>query len=480
MKAPAAPTPPDPAVTAGAQTANNIGTAIANANLQSVDQVTPYGNLTFDQTDTFEYTDPNTGEVHNIPRFTATQSLSPEMQGIFDSQTAAQGNMASLAADSSARLNEYMAQGLDTGSLPQGGSASNISLPNLTMSVEDRTGDLQRSVGGQSYQTEFGNAGDITRSYGTDFSEDRQKVEDALMSRMNPSLERDRESLRTRLVGQGIREGSEAFDRAMNRFGEQSNDARMQAVLAGGQEQSRLVGLERDRASFQNAAQAQDYSQQKGRADFANSAKQQQFGTDLAQGTFANTTTGQATSMDLARGEFGNAAQQQQFSNQMALEARKDGDRSTALQETLTLRNQPINEIGALLGTGQVTQPNFVNPNIGAIAGTDRAGIENANYNARLGAWQQQNASRSALLGGLLGAGGMLGAAKLSDRRTKTDIEQVGEYGSLNVYRFKYRGQDTEQVGFMADEVMQIAPEAIVYLPGGVMAVNYDLAMEAA
>jgi hypothetical protein len=535
MKTPAAPAPPDPAKTAGAQTATNIGTAIANANLQSVDQVTPYGSLSFDQTGMYEYTDPNTGDVHEIPRFTATQSLSPEMQTIFNAQTKAQGNMANLAADTSGLLKDHFAKGLDLSSLPAGGSAASLSAPDLkkspgytplmtgfapagqiVTSVKDRTSELQRSVGGQTYQTEFGDAGPITRGYETDFSEGRKRVEDALFSRLNPSLERDKEALRTQLVGQGIREGSEAYDRAMNRLDEKSNDARMQVVLAGGQEQSRLAGLARDHAVFENAAQGQDYNQQLGRGQFSNTAKKTQFDTDLAQGAFTNAATGQAASMDIARGEFANKAQQQQhnqnmdratfankgiaannaerqqqfatdnsvaqqaFGNQLTLQGRKDADRSTALQEMLTVRNQPINQIGALLGTGQVTQPNFINPNIGAIAGTDRAGLEHATYEGKLKAWEQQVGAKSALMGSLFGAGGSIGAAMLSDRRTKTDVEHIGNYRSLPVYSFRYTGDDTPQVGFMADEVMRIAPEAISFLEGGIMAVNYSLAMEAA
>jgi hypothetical protein len=39
-----APEPPNPLVTAGAQTAGNVSTAIANAFLQNTNQVTPQGS----------------------------------------------------------------------------------------------------------------------------------------------------------------------------------------------------------------------------------------------------------------------------------------------------------------------------------------------------------------------------------------------------------------------------------------------------
>jgi len=58
MGKPKAPPPPDPKATAQAQTGQNIGTAIANANLQMVDQVTPYGTLRYKERKPYIYNDP--------------------------------------------------------------------------------------------------------------------------------------------------------------------------------------------------------------------------------------------------------------------------------------------------------------------------------------------------------------------------------------------------------------------------------------
>ena len=58
------PDPPDPIATAGAQTGTNVSTAVANANLGNVNQVTPQGNLTYNQTDTFSWVDPTTGHTY--------------------------------------------------------------------------------------------------------------------------------------------------------------------------------------------------------------------------------------------------------------------------------------------------------------------------------------------------------------------------------------------------------------------------------
>ena len=72
------PDPPNPIATAGAQTGTNVSTAIANNALQQVNQVTPEGNLTYNQSGEYCWTDTRrTGQTYNIPQTTATQKLSP-------------------------------------------------------------------------------------------------------------------------------------------------------------------------------------------------------------------------------------------------------------------------------------------------------------------------------------------------------------------------------------------------------------------
>ena len=79
-----APKAPDPVKTAGAQTAQNIGTAIAQQAMGSVNQRTPYGSITYNQTGTQSWRDPISGKTYNIPRYTATQTLSAPQQRILD------------------------------------------------------------------------------------------------------------------------------------------------------------------------------------------------------------------------------------------------------------------------------------------------------------------------------------------------------------------------------------------------------------
>lgn len=84
---PKAPDVPDPMETSAAATGTNVSTAIANTMMGQVGQVGPGGSLSYDQTGSYSYTDPYTGESYDIPQFTATQTMSPEMQGIYSGMT---------------------------------------------------------------------------------------------------------------------------------------------------------------------------------------------------------------------------------------------------------------------------------------------------------------------------------------------------------------------------------------------------------
>lgn len=433
MGKPKAPKAPDPQVTAGAQTAQNIGTAIAQQQLNNTNQITPYGNLTYEQSGSYEYTDPNTGQVHDIPTYTATQTLSRDQQAIHDQNERTSLSLARLGANQSRRLDGLLSRPMSLSDLPERGELN-----------------LDEVGSGPRLKTGFGSAGRVTKSYGGDYSKSRQRVEDAIMSRMQPGLDRDREALEARLASQGVRVGSEAYNAAMDDFSRQTNDARLGAVMAGGQEQSRLAGLDRDRAVFENSAQNQNFQQLMSRAGFGNQARQQMHQNDVGA-TQAN-----------------NQNALQQFNAQ-------NSARQSALQEAFAVRNQPINEITALMSGAQVQNPNFVNSNAAQLANTDVAGITMAahnadmqNYQARMGAWNN-------IFGGLAGLGGSLIMA--SDRRIKTDVTKLGKTeDGLGIYKYRYKGSDQPQIGLMAQEVEKKKPDAVVEV-NGLKMVNYDRAL---
>lgn len=69
-----------------------------------------------------------------------------------------------------------------------------------------------------------------------------------------------------------------------------------------------------------------------------------------------------------------------------------------------------------------------------------------------------------------------------SDRRLKHDIKRIGKTDDgLPIYSFKYKGDDSEQthIGFMADEVEKVNPDAVNTEPSGYKSVDYDRATKA-
>lgn len=80
--------------------------------------------------------------------------------------------------------------------------------------------------------------------------------------------------------------------------------------------------------------------------------------------------------------------------------------RGQAMQELLAERNQPLNEITALMSGSQVSQPNFVGTPQASVANTDYAGMVQNDYNNKMQAVQMKNANNQALMGGLFGLAG--------------------------------------------------------------------------
>jgi hypothetical protein len=168
--------------------------------------------------------------------------------------------------------------------------------------------------------------------------------------------------------------------------------------------------------------------------------------------------------------------------NQLYLSGRGQG-----AQEALTERNQPINEISALLGQTQVSQPNFTNTPQPGVAPTDVIGAQQQSLNQSNIGTQAQTSQNNALMSGLFGLGSAglggwaYGGFKGSDRRTKTDIKKVGQLDNGQpVYKYRYKAGGLMELGLMAQDVEKDIPEAVVHTPEGLMAVDYDRATEAA
>lgn len=224
---------------------------------------------------------------------------------------------------------------------------------------------------------------------------ERQRVEDAIFARMNPQLDRSRAALDTRLANQGITQGSAAYREAIDENNRAANDARIAAILSGGQEQSRLFGLGLGQSNFQNQAQNQAFNQALGRGQFYNQGQNQEFSQGLANAQLNNSTSAQAFNQSLAEAQFQNQANQ------------------TAINQALLERQIPLNEIIALMSGSQVQPPSFVNTAQTPVQGTDISGNIYANYQGAMNQYNQRVAQQNAMLGGLFGLGGTLGGAYL-------------------------------------------------------------------
>ena len=66
----------------------------------------------------------------------------------------------------------------------------------------------------------------------------------------------------------------------------------------------------------------------------------------------------------------------------------------------------------------------------------------------------------------MIGALGSIASAFISDERLKENIEKVGSYKGLNLYKYNYLWSPTKWIGFMAQEVEKIIPEAVFHVNG--------------
>lgn len=148
--------------------------------------------------------------------------------------------------------------------------------------------------------------------------------------------------------------------------------------------------------------------------------------------------------------------------NQLALTGR-----GQAFNEALATRNQPINEITALLSGSQVSNPAQMSgptPQVG-VGGVDYTGLVNQQYQGQLANHQNK-------LGGLFGIGSSIaGAIPWSDERLKTDIKRVGQTDAgTPIFTYRYKWGGPIHMGVMAQDV----PDAAVMTDSGYMRVDYS------
>ena len=153
---------------------------------------------------------------------------------------------------------------------------------------------------------------------------------------------------------------------------------------------------------------------------------------------------------------------------QQALESRRQ-----LIQEALLGRQTPINELSALRSGTQLSGANFggaqiAPPNImGATDSSYGAALDQAN--ARNAAAAQNTNAAASLIGAYL----MMPAAA-SDIRLKSNIVKVGEH-PLGIGIYEYDIDGIRESGVMAQELLEVMPEAVMLMPSGYYGVYYDM-----
>ncbi|MES0040014.1 hypothetical protein [Mesorhizobium sp. M0091] len=150
-----------------------------------------------------------------------------------------------------------------------------------------------------------------------------------------------------------------------------------------------------------------------------------------------------------------------------------------AFAEGQAIRNQPINEITALLSGSQVSSPQAAGYTGSTIPTTDNAGLINQNYQQRVDAVNAKNAQTGSLVGGLFGLGSKL--VGLSDDDAKKDKERLADITpEMGLWKFHYKGEAKDaplRLGLMASEVEKVRPDAVSRRPDGYRQVDYGRAL---
>jgi len=174
--APSAPAAPDYRAAAQETAAGNLEAARQATAANRVNQVTPYGNLSYAITG---------ADPYGNPTWTATQTLSPAQQQLLDYQNQTSIGLGQLAGKGLGYVENMLETPFDTSKLPSTGFNPS-----------------------QTYQ-------------------------EAYMQRLAPQLQQGREQLQQRLANQGIDIGSTAYDRAMMQQAQRENDLLAAATTQG-------------------------------------------------------------------------------------------------------------------------------------------------------------------------------------------------------------------------------------------------------
>jgi hypothetical protein len=424
------------------QAQGNLAASQAQSSANRVNQINPYGSIQYYQSGV---------DSSGNPTYSAAASLSNEQQQLLNAQNQQSLGLANVANRALGNVANTYGQAFNSDPY------------------------MQQMVGGGPQFNQIGQAANLQSTLDQNAGmQGWDRASNLLMSRLNPQIEQSQSRLRAQLANQGISAGTEAYNRAMMQQGQQENDLRTQAQIAGSQLQNQL------------------------------------FGQELQAGQFGNQALTQQNANQLANLGFNNQIGQQGFQNQIAQQQANNMARQNNFQLASYLRGLPMQELNALRAGSQVTNPSFINvAQQGQTQGPDTLTAYQAQQNANIANQNRQAAQQSNLTSGLFGLGSaalgnwgnigniasdvfggvgsvIKGAGNVvskifSDIRMKENIKQIDWLpNGLPVYEYDYKPEFKDlaghgkQVGVMAQEVAKVIPEAVSMQENGYMMVDYS------
>ena len=283
-----APPTPDFAAAAKETASGNLDAAKYAAAANRVNQVTPYGNLTYSQ-------NPNTGSTFNQSGY--DQANSKYQQDLANYNKQPQGSQYGGGL-----LNPYnVLQNQNRGSAPtapdrnsfysSGNSPDTYTATQTLSPAEQQKLNSNNQLSQGFLNTANSALGQVNSAVNQGFNFNalpKQQVDagqtgqDAIMARLQPQFGRDENALHAQLANQGITQGSEAYNNAQDAFGRAKNDAYSQAALSG-------IGV--GQQARQQALQEQEF----GRTEPINIINSLRTGNQVQMPSFVNSAQQQAT-----------------------------------------------------------------------------------------------------------------------------------------------------------------------------------------
>jgi hypothetical protein len=403
-------------------------------------------------------------------KWTSTIELDPRVQALVDAQLQASQGMTGAVNDAVGRVNN-LPSSIDPNTLLGGardltntaqglggeaygylsgvqGNIAGIDAQLANINVNPELTDVKQQLN-QSRDI-YGQAGDLASSqldrlkdtYSTDLNYDnlgalpeanadvRKRVEDALyaqaQSRLDPRFQQADNATRSTLLNRGITEGSEAWNRELENFGRERNDAyntaQWEATTRGGEEMQRLFGMEMGRRQ-QGVGEANYLRDQVGK-EAALSGQLYSGATDVMGKLYGIEGDQEKIKMEAASRnaailgqrlqaqQLGLTSHGQQLNNAQFFRGLASDSANLDTKQfdmSNAARSNIINELSALRSGTQVAMPQFSNAMTGAQVAP--APIAQSAYNSYNGQMQQYGAdvgSYNAKLGGLASLGGAI------------------------------------------------------------------------